>query len=113
MRLSNEIVNHIIEVLDPYFVSTSSSSTTLGSLFLFGSRVEDNLKGGDIDLLILTDQIIKKKLTQEKHVIISKIHKKIGERKVDLLISSKIKEEQEVFIQEILKKAICLQEWTY
>lgn len=57
-------------------------------VYLFGSRVDDTKRGGDIDLLIevpgLVDNRIKKKIN-----IIGRIHKKIGEQKIDLIITHK------------------------
>lgn len=53
------------------------------SLYLFGSRVDDNLRGGDIDLLVETNSNIEKE-TQLKFLY--KIYRHITERKVDLLV---------------------------
>ena len=52
-------------------------------LYLFGSRVDDNRKGGDIDLLVLTD-----KLTfTDKLKIKARLWERLGEQKIDLLIT--------------------------
>jgi predicted nucleotidyltransferase len=51
-------------------------------IYLFGSRADDNKKGGDIDILILS----KKKLTFEQKVAIKwGFFKKFGEQKLDLV----------------------------
>lgn len=58
-------------------------------LFLFGSRLDDNKKGGDIDLLI--------KLNQEVSIsnpawvmakVQAKVMMKLGEQKIDVLIDA-------------------------
>jgi len=51
-------------------------------VYLFGSRVDDSAKGGDIDLLVLSKKIdIMAKLD-----IMARLHQQLGERKVDLAI---------------------------
>ncbi len=51
-------------------------------VFLFGSRVDDDSKGGDIDLLVLSTKIdLMKKLD-----ILVELHQKLGERKIDLVV---------------------------
>jgi len=51
-------------------------------VFLFGSRVFDDLKGGDIDIMVLG----KRKLTvDEKRSIKVAFLKKFGEQKIDIV----------------------------
>ncbi len=52
-------------------------------VMLYGSRTDDTKRGGDIDILILTDQELELR-TQLK--IEAEIWKKIGEQKMDVLI---------------------------
>ena len=52
---------------------------------LFGSRVEDALRGGDIDLLIEPAQTIKNRIQEECRLSAS-LNIKLGGRKVDVLI---------------------------
>jgi len=51
-------------------------------LYLFGLRVDDNKKGGDIDLLILSDHLLKRK---NKRDIKIAFYNKFGEQKLDLV----------------------------
>lgn len=51
-------------------------------VLLFGSRVDDLAKGGDIDLLILTEE---KYNMQTKWAIRNEIEKQIGEQKIDIV----------------------------
>ena len=51
-------------------------------IYLFGSRVDDNKKGGDIDILILSN---KKLNWKEKGQITYDFYNKFGEQKLDLV----------------------------
>jgi predicted nucleotidyltransferase len=50
--------------------------------FLFGSRLDINKKGGDIDLIIKTGE---KPNFISKAKVLSAIYAKLGERKIDLI----------------------------
>ena len=52
------------------------------SVYLFGSRAKDSLKGGDIDILVLGER----QLTgQEKRDVKIAFYKEFGEQKIDLV----------------------------
>ena len=51
-------------------------------VYLFGSRADDAKKGGDIDILILSDRVLKRK---EKASIEFAFFQKFGEQKLDLV----------------------------
>ena len=54
MRLSPDIAS---------FLKQSIHETIPGStVYLFGSRTDNNAKGGDIDLLILTEELVAKNI---------------------------------------------------
>ena len=54
------------------------------SVYLFGSRVDDTKRGGDIDLLIISD-----KLTgDDRRRIKRKLYDIIGEQKIDIVIAA-------------------------
>ena len=55
-------------------------------IYLFGSRVNDALKGGDIDLLVISSRLT----YDDKLRIRQTIEEKIGERKIDIIITSDI-----------------------
>ena len=48
MRLSHEQIRWIIQIVSPRTGGTAE-------VFLFGSRLDDQARGGDVDLLIETD----------------------------------------------------------
>lgn len=54
------------------------------SVYLFGSRVDDTKKGGDIDLLVLSDRLT----SDNKRTIKMKLYELLGEQKIDLLIAA-------------------------
>jgi predicted nucleotidyltransferase len=54
-------------------------------VYLFGSRVDDNKKGGDIDILIISDLIKKYDLIKIEYLIFQQI----DEQKIDFIISKK------------------------
>jgi predicted nucleotidyltransferase len=55
-------------------------------VWLFGSRVDDNKRGGDIDLLIETDQVDVNALTRAEICFLTKLQMKLGEQKIDVLL---------------------------
>ncbi|QFY90690.1 hypothetical protein D5125_15110 [Magnetovirga frankeli] len=57
-----------------------------GEIRLFGSRVRDDLRGGDIDLYVNpdeTDQLAMKRVTY-----LARLKRKIGEQKIDLVLAA-------------------------
>jgi uncharacterized protein len=50
---------------------------------LFGSRVDDAKKGGDIDLLILSEKLSE----SDRGTIRLRLHEKLGEQKIDIVIA--------------------------
>lgn len=63
-------------------------------IFLFGSRVNDSLKGGDIDLYIETE---KHALLQDKISLLSHLKLNIGDQKIDVVVNAPNKNDQKVF----------------
>jgi predicted nucleotidyltransferase len=74
MRLSPDIASFLKQTI----LVTIPEST----VYLFGSRTDDNAKGGDIDLLILTEELVAKNLIRQIRVAFIK---KFGWRKLDLV----------------------------
>jgi predicted nucleotidyltransferase len=74
-----------------------------GSISLFGSRVDDTKKGGDIDLFIQTP---KDKATLENKIkFLVMLKEKIGEQKIDVILS---RDKSRLIEQEALKNGIIL-----
>lgn len=55
-----------------------------GRLYLFGSRINDTKKGGDIDIYI--EPVERKKLLSKKIDFLIQLKKFIGEQKIDVVI---------------------------
>jgi len=75
MRLTNTEIATIKNVI--------STQDPNAKVYLYGSRVDDNKKGGDIDLLVMSDIID----FDKKVDIMSQLFNALDEQKVDLLIS--------------------------
>lgn len=71
-------------------------------LYLFGSRVDDTKKGGDIDLLVVSKEVTKKDL----RCLRIEFFKHFGEQKLDIIIDDGKFEDP--FVKHIMKKAILL-----
>jgi predicted nucleotidyltransferase len=55
-------------------------------VWLFGSRVDDTKRGGDIDLLIEADQVDVNILARAEISFLTKIQAKLREQKIDVLL---------------------------
>jgi uncharacterized protein len=71
-------------------------------VYLFGSRVDDTKKGGDVDILVLTDT--PSKLSSNNRILIS-FFKQFGEQKIDLLVEN---DAHKPFVKVALERAIQL-----
>ena len=71
-------------------------------LYLFGSRVDDSARGGDIDLLIISDKVTKKDL----RLLRVDFFKHFGEQKLDILLDNG--EFKNPFVKHIFPKAVLL-----
>lgn len=81
MRLSSKEIAAIKEVTKGVFGDNAVIS-------LFGSRTDDNKKGGDIDLLIqCKSQYSREVLYQLKIKFLVQLKKLIGDQKIDVLIN--------------------------
>ena len=103
MRLSENQVKQMISALQPFI------SPHHAQLKLYGSRVHDHLKGGDIDLLLLTDNVdTAHLLLEKKHRLLAAMKEKLGDQKIDLLIAAKNDDQKDLFIQMILPQSVHL-----
>ena len=74
MRLNKDIENFISGYVRENF--------TGAKVFLFGSRTDDNKKGGDIDVLILTEKKLNFSDLSKMRI---NFYKTFGEQKIDLV----------------------------
>ncbi len=71
------------------------------AVYLFGSRVDDTKRGGDIDLLIMSDTLT----GDQVRSIRLALHDKLGEQKLDILIA---KDTSEPFVRIALREGVLL-----
>ncbi|MFC1754632.1 nucleotidyltransferase domain-containing protein [Thermoproteota archaeon] len=93
MRLTQK---EISSIKDSVFAYDSHAK-----IYLFGSRAEDSLKGGDIDLLIESSKIG----PNERRKIKINLYDKIGEQKIDIILSN---EKDKTFISIAKQTGILL-----
>lgn len=55
-------------------------------VWLFGSRVDDTLRGGDIDLLIETRMVDVDAIVRAELMFMAKLENALGEQKIDVLV---------------------------
>lgn len=78
-------------------VSTIREWDKNAKVYLYGSRTRDDLKGGDIDLMIISDQIG----FSDKIDILIALKSKIGDQKIDLKVLPKSSYADDPFWQHI------------
>lgn len=106
MRLTDNEISGIIEGIEKL------SSIYSSELRLYGSRADDNKKGGDIDLLlVILSNELKQNLVENKHRILAQIKKNIGDRKIDLLICNSEAIEDDPFVGLIYPESVILKKW--
>lgn len=73
---------------DKYIMTIKNSFQEVfgeGEIYLFGSRVDDSKKGGDIDLYLIVKD--KSDLFRKKLLFLAKIKKALGEQKIDVVFN--------------------------
>ncbi len=84
MRLNDQQRHDLVNALKQIF------PTTEGRLLIYGSRAQDHLKGGDIDLCFIIENDLETQNLQEKIVpFLMAAKKRIGEQKIDFAVISK------------------------
>ncbi len=98
MRLTLQEVSSIKKAFEETFKD--------GKIYLFGSRVDDTKRGGDIDLYIELDTVldIKEQMSLKTNFRL-KLYDLIGEQKIDIIIS---KNKNRSIEKEILKTGVIL-----
>ena len=100
MRLSEyqiEIINNL----------ASKHFGAMTSVYLFGSRTDENKKGGDIDLLI--SNVNEEMLTIEAKVrFLAELKKNIGDRKIDVVFDNSSCRKKKNFYRSISEHKVKL-----
>jgi len=95
MRLSKNVAEQIKKAFSEVFPK--------GRIYLFGSRTDDNQKGGDIDLFIEVKD--KNNLFEKKIRFLSQVKKAIGDQRIDVIFNE---DDTRLIEQEARKCAIRL-----
>jgi predicted nucleotidyltransferase len=54
---------------------------------LFGSRLDDNARGGDIDLYLECD-LPAEEIAKRRILLLAQLHRELGERRIDLVVDN-------------------------
>lgn len=106
MRLTETEINHIITALTPFLAQQNAE------LRLYGSRVNDSLRGGDIDLLLIVESLEETaSLKIKKHHILAEIKNLIGDQRIDLKIIAREEINDDPFLAIIIPSSVILHRW--
>lgn len=86
MRLENAVKDKIITYSKEYFNDFH--------LYLFGSRVNDTKKGGDIDLFIDSKEEVS---LQTQMDFLKKLYKNVTQKKIDLVVQTPSQKDKAIF----------------
>ena len=95
MRLSQNHIAQIRAIVHQHFGANST-------LLLFGSRLNDQARGGDIDLYIETD-LSAEAVVDAKLATQVQLHKVLGDQKIDLVVKRR-HSETNLRIYEVAKQ---------
>ena len=94
MRLTQFEINHIKKAFLEVFEA--------GNIYLFGSRVDDEQRGGDIDLYLKPSKTFMD-VYDRKIKFLIKLDEYIGEQKIDVIVA---KDKNKLIEQEALKYGV-------
>ena len=75
-------------------------------VYLHGSRVRDDLKGGDIDLIVVSEQLG----FSDKITLLAEIKNRIGDQKIDLRIARSHELSTDLFLASTFPAAVELKQ---
>ena len=79
MRLKKEYIDYIKRIAKDLFGEDTK-------VYLFGSRIDERKKGGDIDIYVETN--LKTNIFEKKIELLKCLHDKMGEQKIDVVINN-------------------------
>ncbi len=81
--------------------ATVAGADGSASVYLFGSRVDDSKKGGDIDLLVMSETLSRSDIRYIK----AKLYELIGEQKIDIVLAA---DDSDPFVRLALETGVKL-----
>lgn len=107
MRITSKEISGIVESID------ANCHLSDAQLRLYGSRLRDDARGGDIDLLLVVSSSEQYNTIIEKKILtLVDIKTKIGDQKIDLMIARKNEIHTDPFIDLIYESSQILHQWT-
>lgn len=94
MRLTEEELKYIKDAIKKYDNNSE--------IYIFGSRLDDSKKGGDIDIMVVSTVIDFEKVLDIK----LELYEKLGFRKIDLIVSKGYTEESQNFKKHIYSEGV-------
>jgi predicted nucleotidyltransferase len=91
MRLSAEQIQAIKQETERFFGAQAQ-------VWLFGSRVDDNRRGGDVDLYVRPEVADPVRLAEARFAFLARLKRRIGDRKIDLVLQRPDGEELPIHI---------------
>lgn len=88
--------------------ATASCFEPSATIRLFGSRVDDSKKGGDIDLLIETSLADPAAIARAQIQFVSRVYRDLGEQKLDILIDYPGRQQQLPIFEIARNQGVCL-----
>lgn len=79
MRLSEQQRTEIVSAVRQAFGSDSR-------VWLFGSRIDDTARGGDIDLYVESAISDAEQVVEARLGVLARLHRQLGERKIDMAV---------------------------
>ncbi len=96
VRLSDQQIKAIKDAVQQIFGNEAK-------VYIFGSRAVSDKKGGDIDIMVLAPDLQDK--YRKKIQLLTELYKRLGERKIDLIITDSIKSDIE---KEAVERGVLL-----
>lgn len=95
MRLSPKEIQCLLNVFSKNLVAFSYQ------VFLFGSRTDDQKKGGDIDLLLVVSESDFLNIKLKKSLLKFDLEEACGDQRVDLTIATKKSLDEDTFLRSL------------
>ncbi len=78
MRISDATRQTIVKTAQEIFGDNAE-------VLLFGSRVDDHARGGDIDLLVRSDEVIPER-ERKVLALVARLQRRLGDQPIDVLV---------------------------
>lgn len=104
MRLNSRDIQKILATVKNHLQNMNHQ------VFLFGSRLDDRKRGGDIDLLLCVDHDDFEPAHSKKALLKFELEDVLGDQRVDLTLTTPKKMSDDEFIKSIVSSAQMLSE---